>query len=257
MNIKNACNIIERFAPLDEQCDWDNCGLIVGDQDAELRGILVCVDVTIDVVNEAIAKGCNLIVAHHPLIFNNLKKILADELTGKILHIIIKNEINIYACHTTCDSCYGGLNDTFAKKLNIVNCIPLPSESCSRYGNLQNKTTFAELIEQVKKITQEEYVRSIGKLDKLVYNVAIITGSGGRNEQFIYQLKEHNVDVFITSEVKHSVALLLKEMNIGLIEITHFAHEKHFIALMSEVLTKNINSNIVYESETSLNPYNA
>ena len=119
MKIREIISSIESFAPLSFQEDYDNAGLILGNQELEASGVLVTVDVTEEVIDEAIQKNANLIVAHHPVIFSGLKKITGKNYIERIVLKAIKNEIAIYAAHTNLDNIQGGVNSKIARKLNL------------------------------------------------------------------------------------------------------------------------------------------
>jgi dinuclear metal center YbgI/SA1388 family protein len=121
MKIKEVCNFLEEWAPLPIQESYDNCGLIIGDSEAEIQACLVSLDVTMEVLEEAIAKGCNLIVAHHPLIFKGLKKINGKNYVEKISIKAIKHDIAIYGIHTNLDNRHDGVNFKIAEKLGLKN----------------------------------------------------------------------------------------------------------------------------------------
>ena len=104
MKISTVNGYLESLAPLTYQEDFDNAGLITGDPDHELSGILVCLDVTPEVMEEAIRKQCNLVISHHPFIFHSLKKLLPDDPVTTILTRAIQTDTAIYACHTNLDN---------------------------------------------------------------------------------------------------------------------------------------------------------
>ncbi|MGC9375166.1 MAG: Nif3-like dinuclear metal center hexameric protein, partial [Bacteroidales bacterium] len=121
MKIREIISSIESFAPLAFQEDYDNAGLIVGDQEQEAKGALITVDVTEEVIDEAIQKKINLIIAHHPIIFVALKKITGKNYIERIIIKALKNNIAIYAAHTNLDNIQGGVNSKIAEKLNLQN----------------------------------------------------------------------------------------------------------------------------------------
>lgn len=119
MLVKDVMNILENFAPVQYQESYDNCGLQVGDTTAEVNGVLLTLDVTEAVVEEAIAGKCNMIVAHHPLIFSGLKRITGRNYVERIVQKAIKNDIHIYAAHTNLDNMRMGVNHKIAEKLGL------------------------------------------------------------------------------------------------------------------------------------------
>jgi dinuclear metal center YbgI/SA1388 family protein len=120
IKIGDVCNYLEDKFPISSQASFDNCGLLIGSKSEEVKGILTCLDCTEDVLAEAIELDCNLIVAHHPLIFKGLKKITGTNSIENIAIQAIKNNIAIYAIHTNLDHSIEGVNAEIAKRLGIV-----------------------------------------------------------------------------------------------------------------------------------------
>jgi len=121
MILKELCNCLEQWAPLAYQESYDNCGLIVGDRSAELTGVLVSLDCVESVVDEAIEKGCNAIVSHHPIVFKGLKSFTGKNYVERTVLKAIKNDIAIYAIHTNLDNIHTGVNKMLADKIGLVN----------------------------------------------------------------------------------------------------------------------------------------
>ena len=121
MKIAEIIQTIENFAPISYQENYDNAGLIIGDKLTDCTGVLICLDSIEAVVDEAIAKNCNLIVAHHPIVFSGLKKINGKNYIERTIIKAIKNDIAIYACHTNIDNVRLGVSDVIAEKLNLKN----------------------------------------------------------------------------------------------------------------------------------------
>src|SRR6218665_1860735 len=121
MQIKDILSEIEHFAPLPYQESYDNCGVQVGNVQIEATGALLTLDVTEAVLEEAIHAGCNLIIAHHPLIFSGLKRITGRNYVERVILKAIKNDITIYAAHTNLDNVQAGVNRKIAEKLKLNN----------------------------------------------------------------------------------------------------------------------------------------
>lgn len=122
MQIKHITQFIESIAPLSFQESYDNSGLIIGHPDDEISGILITLDITEDIVDEAIKKNINLIVAHHPIIFGGLKKLNRKNYIERCVAKAIKNDIAIYSAHTNLDGVFGGVNSKICEKLQLKNC---------------------------------------------------------------------------------------------------------------------------------------
>ncbi|HHW58876.1 MAG: Nif3-like dinuclear metal center hexameric protein [Bacteroidales bacterium] len=169
MKLNDIIKIIEASYPLYIQEPYDNSGLIIGDKEANINGILIALDLNNDVIKEAIKNNCNLIITHHPFIFNNIKKLEAgDELFDK-LNLIFKNEINVYSSHTPMDKSFNGINIALAERLNLKNIQILYPEN-----NLLCKlVTFCPLnyADKVRESLFNAGAGVIGNYDCCSYNV--------------------------------------------------------------------------------------
>jgi len=133
MQVKDIAQVLEAFAPLRYQESYDNCGLQVGDPSQEITGVLLSLDVTETILEEAISRNCNMIVAHHPLIFSGLKSISGRTYIERIVHKAIKNDISIYAAHTNMDNMRHGVNAKIAEKLGLQDTRILSMKSDTLY----------------------------------------------------------------------------------------------------------------------------
>ncbi len=201
MRIREITGYLEEQFPLSYQEDYDNCGLITGDQESEVIGVLISLDVTEILLEEAIHLGCNLVIAHHPLIFTGIKKLTGEDAVQKMIITAIKNNIGIYALHTNLDNAAAGLNHFVADKLGIVNTRVLSPRS----GMLSKLVTFCpvDYAENVRKAIFEAGAGHIGHYDCCSYN---ITGEGtfraseGANP-FVGNINELHVEKEIRIEV--------------------------------------------------------
>ncbi len=122
MKLYKITDCLETFAPLSYQESYDNAGLITGNREMEISGALICLDSTESVIDEAISKGCNLVIAHHPIVFSGLKKINGKNYVERVIIKAIQNNIAIYAAHTNLDNVYNGVNAKITEKLGLINC---------------------------------------------------------------------------------------------------------------------------------------
>ncbi len=130
MKLKELCTYLDTAVPLSFQEDYDNCGLQVGSPDAEISSALVTVDVTEEVIEEAIAHKCNVVVSHHPLIFRGIKSLTGKSYVERIIHSAIKNDLAIYSSHTNLDVFRDGVSRKIAEKLDLEDITVLsPSEN--------------------------------------------------------------------------------------------------------------------------------
>ena len=168
MKIKEIVSALERFAPLPLQDGFDNAGLQIGLTDAETTGVLLCLDVTEAVLDEAIASGCNLIISHHPLIFKGYKSITGKDYVERCILKAIKNDIVIYSAHTNLDNAPGGVNFKIAEKIGLKNVRILdPKES-----SLIKLVTFvpSAQAEEVRNALFTAGCGCIGNYDSCSYN---------------------------------------------------------------------------------------
>ena len=173
MKIKEVVSALEMTAPLPLQDGFDNAGMQVGLTEAEVTGALLCLDVTEEVVNDAIERGCNLIVAHHPLMFKPIKSITGRTYVERCLMKAIRNDVSIYAAHTNLDNAQGGVNAMIAKRLGLSNVrILAPKEE-----SLLKLVTFVPTAQAggVRRALFDAGCGCIGRYDSCSYN---LTGEG-------------------------------------------------------------------------------
>ncbi len=253
--------IVKRFFdahyPLDLAYDWDNVGLQIGTLNKEITGALLTLDVTKDVVDEALDKGCNLIIAHHPLIFTPLKSVLSDTYKGQVIEKLIKHDIALYVSHTNYDLGHAGMNAVLASRLNLKDddVLEMVTEThgIGRIGKLHKKMPLKEAVEYIKQCLEMPHGRLItSNPNKDVLTVAI---SGGSGASHMFEAKKKGADVYITGDVSYHQAHDMLQMGLTALDIGHYA-EKHFAkALMNELVEYGATFTI-YESEINLDPFN-
>lgn len=254
--IKQIIDVIEDFAPLDLQLDYDNCGLKFGDITKECTGVLVTLDTNEKVVEEAHKKGCNLIIEHHPSIWGGIKYLDFNMPLTKAMVLAIKYDIALYSAHTNIDFTNNGLNDYVAKQIGIINpqYVELPEDP--RVGDLGKETTLKEYAEKLKAVFNDNNVTTIGDLDKKIKRVGIVNGGGGSSPDEMLKAFSKNVDVFVTGDVKYNVSRLAKDIGYAIIQVGHFNSEQGFMPLVKQVIDDKKLSVEVYCTECLENPYN-
>ena len=248
---RDVIKVIEEFAPLETQMSYDHCGLKTGDVDKELTGVLVCLDLSPEIVNEAVEKNCNLIIEHHPSVWSAWTMIDVKYPKVKALIDATNHGISVYSAHTNIDFAEGGLNDYFAKQIGLKD-IKIVGEG--RIGTLPEETDLYKYADFIGKTIGEKYVKVIPGNKKSVKKVACINGAGGGEEELIARFAAET-DVFVTSEVKYNVARLSKDLGYAIIEVGHFTSEKGFMPLISGLLQSKIPGVRVFETECKQNPY--
>jgi len=228
MEISKVINFLEEIAPVKLSENWDNVGLLVGDFEREIFKVLICLDVTNEVVQEAISEGVDLIISHHPVIFSGIKAITNASVLGKKILDCIKNDIALYAMHTNFDIAEGGTNDILFDLLELYqkeNMSDLDDQvgySIGRIGELWEAMPLKEFAKAVKQKLNLEAINYVGDDDQIIKRVAVCTGSGIK---YYNDAIEKQADVFITSDIGHHQAMDAIEMGISLIDATHYATE--------------------------------
>ncbi len=222
--VKDIFNHLNKLADVKLAEKWDNVGLMLGSNNNEVSRVLVCLDVTTSVVEEAIANNVNLIVSHHPLIFKPLKNIdYTTDFKSRIIRNLIKNDISVISFHTNLDSATLGLNDYLAKilKLNEIQVLFEHSldntAGLGRIGKLTNSLKLNDFITYIKNCFSLETVSAVIGDEKEISTIALLGGSGA---DFIYTLPE--VDVYLTGDVGYHAALDAIEMKKNIIDVGHF-----------------------------------
>ncbi len=231
MIIKEVMDYLEQIAPKNLAESWDNVGLLVGDKSKEVTKVLLALDVTDEVVEEAISLKANLIVTHHPLIFKAVKTINTDDFVGSTLIKLIKNDIAVYTLHTNLDSGLGGTNDVLADLLEIQNkkvLLPSDTDECcglGRYGDV-TETTVENLLKFMKNTNKFDYINySLDNegIEKTVKKIGLCTGSV--MESLIHKSKSLGCDVYVTGDVTYHTAQIAKRIGITIIDVGHYCSE--------------------------------
>lgn len=222
--LENIYNEIKKLADESLAESWDNIGIMLGSKTKSIKKVLVCLDVTTNVVNEAINKNIDLIISHHPLIFKPLKNINFDNFKGNIIKELIKNDIAVISAHTNLDSAKYGLNDYMAKILELKNIEIMvdngrnDNTGLGRIGELSCEQSIDDFVTFVKERFNLDFVKLVQANNKKIKRIAILGGSGG---SFVYSLQD--VDIYLTGDVGYHEAVDALEMGINILDIGHFA----------------------------------
>ncbi|AYD40964.1 Nif3-like dinuclear metal center hexameric protein [Clostridium fermenticellae] len=266
LKVIDVGNIMEEHVPSKFKESYDNVGLMLGDNNCEVSSILVALDCTLSVIDEAIRKNCNLILTHHPLLFKRPSNITTDTLLGKKIIRLIQNEINVYSSHTNLDSAKGGINDIVAGLLDLMNCETIePSKvredndkisGIGRIGYVSEPLTLIELCDKVKMCLNVPYLRFCGNEAKLIKKLAVINGSG---QSYFESAKNMGADCIITGDTSYHYVSDFSEEGIAVIDAGHFGTEWAGIEVFSRWLKNAIEfkgfKNSVLLSETNKDPY--
>ena len=222
--VRNVFDHLNKLADIKLAEKWDNVGLMLGNFNNEVKKVLICLDVTTKVVNEAILNNVDLIVSHHPLIFKPLKSLnFTVDFKSNIIKNLIKNDISVISFHTNLDSATFGLNDFLAKKLDLKNINILfeheiyKDAGLGRIGELSEEFTQEKFIVYMKEKFNLRTVSAVLGNNDNIKTVALLGGSGA---DFIYTLPK--VDIYLTGDVGYHAALDALEMKKNIIDVGHF-----------------------------------
>lgn len=248
--VKEVYDILDKFCPFNAAMDFDNIGLLIGNFRDAVKNILVALDVTDDVIAEAKSIGANLIVSHHPIIFNPLKNIYSDDIPYKL----IKNDINVICAHTNLDVARGGVNDSLAESLTLLNPKPLSyyqvSNSSFPLGVVGDLECFLSSIEFANFVKRALHCNGLKftniSNEKYISKVAICSGSGGN---LIKDAAKMRADAFLTGEIKHHELLFAIKNNITVVDVGHFQSENIIVRKVAELLNGKFRNVRVYMSQ--------
>lgn len=227
--IRDILVFFETFAPVASAMDFDNCGLLVGDKNSEADRVLVSLDITPEVVEEAAKLGCGLIISHHPVIFNPLKRLGADSAP----FLLAKYGISAICMHTNLDLSESfGVNTCLASAAGLENLRRSDKGECLFVGELPNPLSAEKFAANVKEALGCEGLRYTDVKDK-IKTVALCSGSGGDE---IFAAAEEGADALLTGEIKHHEINAANGLGVCVIDVGHFKSEDVVILPLVERL---------------------
>jgi dinuclear metal center YbgI/SA1388 family protein len=248
ITVKDLLETLDKIAAFGLAEQWDNVGLMVGDPDQQIQGVLVALDPTEEVFAEAKESATDCIITHHPLIFNPLKAIYTNQPMGRLLRQALKNDISVIGFHTNLDQAVGGVNDVLAESLGMVKSMPLApvdrgqgrAESLEaadigfgRVGRLAEPLSSKDFIKRLCAFLNLPVLRVAGELPEEINTVAVCGGSGSDLAETAYA---SGAQVYITGEVKHSTARWAEAVGFCIIDAGHFATENPVVDSLVKVL---------------------
>jgi len=244
LTIKDLLQTLDKIAAFGLAEQWDNVGLMVGDPKQEIKGILVALDPTEDLLAEAEKCGADCIITHHPLIFTPLKAIYTNQPLGRFLSQALKNEISIIGCHTNLDQAIGGVNDVLASSLGMVETRPL-APTVQSHDTSVTEIGFGRVGRLVKTLSRQAFIEKLclffnlpalrvaGQIPETVSTVAVCGGSGSELAEAAFAV---GAEVYITGEVKHSTARWVEASGFCIIDAGHFATENPVVESLVSTL---------------------
>jgi len=246
MKIREITDAIEQYAPLRLQEEWDNAGIQVGNPEADVTGVLLCTDATEAVVAEAVSLGYNLVIAHHPLIFHGLKKIMGRTPVERTVAMAIKHDITVYSAHTNMDSAWQGVSFRMADKIGLTDVEFLDDNRVDPYGEHSGTTAGCgvigniepmaarEVLKRVKAAFEVGAVRYSGDGNAMVSRVALCGGAGGF---LLDKAVTMGAQLYVTADMRYH-DFLDNNQRIVVADIGHYESEHFTKEIFLEIIQK-------------------
>ncbi len=239
MKVNDIAKRIEKLFPPELAESYDNVGLLCGSSEKQVKTVLVTLDTNLAVAKEAVKVGADMIVSHHPILFGGIKRIDYGTPTGKMLKLLIENDIAVFAAHTNLDSAKGGINDALAKLFGLKDTDVLepnaenPKAGLGRYGKLKKPVTLAELAEITKNKLNTPHVRISGRPDTIIETLAVASGSCS---EVIPTAMKKGCEAIITGDMKYHETIENVEAGICIIDAGHYPTETVSMDIFESVL---------------------
>lgn len=234
MTVRDIYEVIDRLAPFSLAMEWDNCGLQVGDWRSDVDKILVALDATPSVISEAAEKGCQLVVTHHPLLFNPVRQIVASSPA----YLAVRSGLSVISAHTNYDLAPQGVNTQLAAAVGLTDLTLLPTvgnePAIGLVGTLPQPMTASEFGRHLAKVLG--VTPRYNPLEKTITRVALCGGSGGDQ---VAAGQAAGCDAFLTGEARHHEFLAAHAMGVVMFDGTHYATEALAMPYMADYLRDN------------------
>ena len=230
-SVGQILELLCRIAPLELQEEWDNVGLLAGHPDNPVEAVLCALDLSAQVIDEAVARGAQLIVTHHPILFRGRKNLREDDAEGRMLCRLVRSNLSLIAMHTNYDNACPGVNDALAQALELHDVEVL--EEGMRVGNTDRGTmgAFADFAQN----RLGGVIRRYGDPETPVRRVAVLGGAG---EDFVLRAIAAGADVYLTGEMAYHKGTDAAENGLCVLEAGHAATERPGILALSAALQK-------------------
>jgi len=232
---------LEDIFPVSFAEKWDNVGLLIGRKDKTVSSVMLCIDVTEQVIDQAVQAGIDMIISHHPILFSGTKKITDQDVFGARLISLIQADICVYAMHTNFDIM--GMADAAAERLRLLDTEVLQvtyedeigAGGIGRVGKLMGAMTLEELALFVKEAFEVSQVKVFGDPDTLCCEAAVCPGSG---KSLVQDVLRTGADVYITGDIDHHTGIDLVAQGVCVIDAGHYGIEKLFVPEMYDIFSK-------------------
>ena len=234
MNVTELYKKLCHYFPEELRCEWDNDGIMVcPDSSAEVKKVLVSLDVTEEIVDYAIDRGFDLIISHHPLIFRPLSHVTEENHISRKVVKLIANAISVFSFHTRADRAKGGVNDRLAEILELVNPVPFGEDGLGRIGTLNEEYELEVFADALKLALGADSIK-VSDGYNTVKKVAVVGGDG---KDFVADALKMGADTYVSGRLSYNVMEDAAEMGINLIEAGHYYTELPITEYFSEIIS--------------------
>ena len=234
MNVTELYSKMCKYFPEELRCEWDNDGIMVcPDSNAEVKKVLLSLDVTEDIVDYAIDRGFDLIISHHPLIFRPLSRITEENHISRKAVKLIANAISVFSFHTRADRAKGGVNDRLAEILGLNNTEPFGEDGLGRIGTVGEEYELEIFADAVKLALGADSIK-VSDGYNAVKKVAVVGGDG---KDFVSDALKMGADTYVSGRLSYNVMEEAAEMGINLIEAGHYFTELPITEYFSEIIS--------------------
>ena len=242
-SVKDILNLLNEIAPFDLAEEWDNSGLQIGSPDQPVGKMLMALDPTLEVVQEALSQKAQLLLTHHPLIFKTISSINLGLYPGQVILEAIKGNLSIISAHTNLDLAENGINQMLARLFELQNTEILqinnhpaqPLLGLGRIGNLPSSRPLGKIAKWVKDKIGATHVSVVGEGEKPISRVAVVGGSGG---SMVSQAFQRGADLLITGDIGHHDCLKAMSLGLGLIDSGHFLTEWSALRIFKDFMQR-------------------
>ncbi len=236
MKVRDIVNIMEKHFPLELQEKWDKCGLQVGDLSQDVHKIMISLNADIYSLEEAIQKGCDMLITHHPFLLDPIHNISKDSIMGQFIYKAIENKVSVYSSHTALDNVK--MNEWLMECLGVTD-IYVGEDGISRYGQLAKPMEVKEFIEHVKESFHLNHFRFAGVKDT-ISTIALCGGSGmSLIDQYLGK-----VDAYITGDTKYHNMKMAYDYKMLIVDVNHHV-ENIMVSKLKELLEEEVDVDII------------
>lgn len=235
--VTDICLFMNQLAPVAYAESWDNPGLLLGHLAQHVHKILVALDLSPEVAEQAIEQECDIIITHHPYYFSLPKTLAVTDTKMEVLYELIKHDVALYAAHTNLDAAKGGVNDVLAARLGLEDVTEIPRKDCpeqglARIGVLAEPMELKAFAAKVRDDLGAEHLTFAGG-EEPVYKVAVVGGSGA---DFMEDALAAGADTLVTGDLKYHVAQKALNLGLNVVDGTHQLTESPVIDKLEQVL---------------------